>query len=148
MVEDNGTPGEGDEGRQLSTLLPSEGVQDLSDKLTQYMSEIGLADVSEVLEQVLDDYLTQCSCIPDDLDSPDAMDQIVNAQLAVTLAFQLGRLSGRSPQLVDRFFNEALDRWGSVELDSDDEIKVEDFANLAERVLPKLRRWRTYLDRG
>ena len=128
-------------------LLPGEGVEDLSDRLTQYMTRIGLADIPEALEQVLDDYLVQCSGIPEELDSPDALDQILNNQLAVTLAFQLGRLAGRSPYLVDRFLKEAFEKWGALELDGDAEVTVEDFNRMAERVLPKLRRWRSYLER-
>ena len=129
-------------------LLPMEGVKALSDRLTQYMTEIGLAGTPEAIEQVLDDFLTQCGILPEELDAPDALDQVVNAQLSVTLAYQLGRLSGRAPHLVERFLREAVERWGAVELDDVAEVKVEDFANMAERVLPKLRRWRRYLGRG
>ena len=130
------------------SLLPEQGVKELADRLTEYMTQIELADISEILEQVLDDFLIQCGGIPEELDAPDAFDQIVQNQLAVTLAFQLGRLAGRAPQLVDSFIQEALEKWGRLHLDNDAEVTVEDFSQLAEKVLPKLRRWRYYLDRG
>ena len=122
-------------------LLPQQGVKQLADRLTEYMTLIGQMDIPEVMGQVLDDFLLQCSVIPEELDAPDALDQIVSRQLAVTLAFQLGRLEGKSPQLVDRFLREAFDSWGTLDLDNDAEIGVEDFNHLAEKVLPKLRRW-------
>ena len=128
-------------------LLPEGGIKELADRLTEYMTRIELADIPEVLEQVLDDFLIQCSGIPDDLDDPDAFERIVSNQLAVTLAFQLGRLVGRSPQLVERFTQEAFEKWGTFHLDKDTEVTIEDFNQLAERVLPKLRRWRYYLGR-
>ena len=111
------------------------------------MTQIELTDIPEALEQVLDDFLMQCGGIPEEVDAPDAFDQIVNNQLAVTLAFQLGKLAGRAPQLVERFIQEAFEKWGALELDNDAEVTVEDFNQLAEKVLPKLRRWRYYLDR-
>ena len=125
-------------------LLP--GVKDLSDRLTEYMTRIEQFELPDVLAQVLDDFLTQCGAIPEELDDPGAFDKIVNAQLAVTLAFQLGRLTGKAPQLVQGLTKEAFDTWGAVELDLETEVTMEDFNQLAERVLPKLRRWRYYLD--
>ena len=127
-------------------LLPEKGVKELADRLTEYLTRIELADTPEVMGQVLDDILTQCGGIPEQMDAPDALDEIVNHQLAVTMAFQLGRLAGRSPQLVERFVQEAFEKWGILHLDSDSEVTVEDFDHLAERVLPKLRRWRYYLE--
>ena len=132
---------------QDRVLLPEAGVKELADRLTEYMTKIELADISEALEQVLDDYLVQCEGIPDDLDAPDAFERIVNVQLAVTLAFQLGRLSGRAPQLVERFIRETFEKWGSLSLENETEVSLEDFNELTEKVLPKLRRWRYYLDR-
>ena len=129
-------------------LLPGEGIKALADRLTEYMTQIGLVDMPEVMEQVLDDVLVQCGGIPDDLDDPETFDRIVNLQLAVTLAFQLGRLEGRAPQIVESLIQEAFQEWDALELDAETEITVEDFANVAERVLPKLRRWRYFLDRG
>ena len=128
-------------------LLPEGGVKELTDRLTEYMTRIQLADMPEVLEQALDDFLMQCGGIPKELDDPNSFDQIVNLQLAVTLAFQLGRLAERAPQLVDRFIRETFERWGKIHLDNDTEVTVEDFYQLTERVLPQLRRWRYYLDR-
>jgi len=133
--------------RRDEALLPLEGAKELADRLTEYMTQIELADIPAVLEQILDDFLMQCDGIPEELDDPDAFDRIVNLQLATTLAFQLGRLSGRAPQLVERFVQEAFKKWGVLHLDKDTEITVEDFNQLAEKVLPKLRRWRYYLDR-
>ena len=133
---------------QFGGLLPESGVKELADRLTEYMTQIELADVSEVMGQVLDNFMIQCGGIPEELDAPEVLDEIVRSQLSVTLAFQLGRLSGRSPQLVERFVREAFERWGSQELDDDAEVSVEDFDHLAERVLPKLRRWRFQLDTG
>lgn len=144
-----GGHGRGDQpNQQDGPFLPTEGVKALSDRLTEYMTEIELAGTPEAIEQVLDDFLTQCGTLPEELDGPDALDQVVNAQLSVTLAYQLGRLSGRAPHLVERFLHEAIERWGTVELDEETEVKVEDFGHMAERVLPKLRRWRRYLGRG
>ena len=127
-------------------LLPEKGVKELADQLTEYMTRIGQVDIPEVLGQVLDDFLLQCSVIPEELDAPDALDQIVSRQLAVSLAFQLGQLEGRSPQLVDRFVQEAFDSRGELELDNDAEVRVEDFNQMAEKVLPKLRRWKYQLE--
>jgi hypothetical protein len=129
------------------SLLPEDGVKELSDRFLEYMTEIELADIPEAMEQVLDDFLMQCGGIPEEMEGPEVFDQIVNHQLAVTLAFQLGRLSGRAPQLVERFIQEALDKWGSIHLENETEVTAEDFSRMTERVLPKLRRWRSYLDR-
>ena len=127
-------------------LLPEKGVKELADQLTEYMTRIELADIPDVLEQVLDDFLMQCGGIPDELDAPDAFDKIINNQLAVTLAFQLGRLAGRSPNLVNRFIQETFEKWRTLQLDNETEVTMEDFNQLAERVLPKLRRWRYHFD--
>ena len=128
-------------------LLPEAGVKELTDRLTEYMTEIELADVPAVLEQVLDDFLVQCDGVPEDLESSDAVDRIVNGQLAVTMAYHLGRLEGRAPQLVERFVEEALEKWGHIHLEDETQVTDEDLERLVERVLPKLRRWRYYLGR-
>lgn len=128
-------------------LLPEAGVKELADRVTEYMTRIEQFEVSDALAQVLDDFLTQCGEIPEELDDPGAFDKIVNAQLAVTLAFQLGRLTGKAPQLVEGLVNDAFERFGVLELERETEVTVEDFSQLTERVLPKLRRWRYYLDR-
>ncbi len=78
-------------------LLPEEGVKELADRLTEYMTEIEMTDLPAVLEQVLDDFLVQCDGVPEDLEASDAVDRIVNGQLAVTMAYHLGRLEGRAP---------------------------------------------------
>ena len=82
-------------------VLPPDGVEDLTDKLTGFMYEIELGGLSDIIGQVLDDFLEQCGGMPDDLMARDAFEQISRGQLAVTLAYQLGRLEGRSPQLVE-----------------------------------------------
>ena len=89
-------------------LLPESGVKDLTDRLTEYMTEIELADVPAVLEQVLE---------------------------------------GRAPHLVERFVEEALEKWGHIHLEDETQVTDEDLEQLVERVLPKLRRWRYYLGR-
>ena len=128
-------------------LLPEAGVKELADRVTEYMTRIEQFEVSDALAQVLDDFLAQCGEIPEELDDPGAFDKIVNAQLAVTLAFQLGRLTGKAPQLVEGLVNDAFEKFGVLELDRETEVTMEDFSQLTERVLPKLRRWRYYLDR-
>ena len=128
-------------------LLPEEGVKELADRLTEYMTEIEMTDLPAVLEQVLDDFLVQCDGVPEDLEASDAVDRIVNGQLAVTMAYHLGRLEGRAPQLVERFVQEALEKWGHIHLEDETRVTDEDLDQLVERVLPKLRRWRYYLGR-
>ena len=81
-------------------VLPEEGVTDLTDKLTEYMTEIELGGMPDILGQVLDDFIDQAGGMPEDLRDEVAFEQLTANQLAVTLAYQLGRLEGRSPQLV------------------------------------------------
>ena len=87
-------------------VLPEEGVVDLTDQLTEYMTEIELGGLPDIIGQVLDDFLDQCGGIPEDLSDPDAFEEITRNQLAVTLAYQLGRLEGRSPQIVRRLIQQ------------------------------------------
>ena len=83
------------EGLDLQGLvLPDQGIVELADKLTGYMTEIQLGGLPDVIGQVLDDFLEQCGGMPEDLTHPDAFNQITRNQLAVTLAYQLGRLEG------------------------------------------------------
>jgi hypothetical protein len=121
-------------------VLPDEGIVELADKLTGYMTEIQLAGMPDVIGQVLDDFLEQCGGMPDDLTQPDAFELITRNQLAVTLAYQLGRLEGRSPQVVSLLVRQALRKWGSRPVDQSPEISDEDLENPKELVYPRLRR--------
>ncbi len=122
------------------TVLPDEGIVELADKLTGYMTEIQLGGMPDVIGQVLDDFLEQCGGMPEDLTHPDAFDQITKNQLAVTLAYQLGRLEGRSPQVVSLLINQAVAKWGTRPVEDSPEISDEDLKNPKEMVYPRLRR--------
>ena len=104
------------------------------------MTEIQLGGVPDVIGQVLDDFLEQCGSMPEDLTHPDAFDEITRNQLAVTLAYQLGRLEGRSPQVVRRLVQQALKKWGSRPLDPSPDISDADLESPKEMVYPRLRR--------
>ena len=82
---------------EIYGVLPDEGVVELADTLTGYMHEIELGGLTDIMGQVLDDLLEQSGGMPRDLKADDAFEQITQNQLAVTLAYQLGRLEGRSP---------------------------------------------------
>ena len=121
-------------------ILPEDGIVDLTDKLTAYMTEIELGGLPDVIGQVLDDFLDQCGGMPEDLKDPSAFDQITRNQLAVTLAYQLGRLEGRSPQIVRLMIQQAIDSFGSSMVLESPEILDKDFDNPKELVYPRLRR--------
>ena len=121
-------------------LLPDKGIEELTDKLTGYMTEIELGGLSDIIGQVLDDFLDQCGGMPEDLNDSSAFDQITRNQLAVTLAYQLGRLEGRSPQVVNLMVQQAIDTFGVLNLDKSPDITAEDFKNPKESVYPRLRR--------
>lgn len=121
-------------------VLSDDGIIDLADKLTGYMTEIGLGGLPDILGQVLDDFLEQCGSMPEDLTSPEAFDRITQNQLAVTLAYQLGRLEGRSPQVVRRLIQQALEKWGSRPVVESPDISDEDLQKPKELVYPRLRR--------
>ena len=121
-------------------VLPADGIVELADKLTGYMTEIQLAGMPDVIGQVLDDFLEQCGGMPEDLTHPEAFDQITRNQLAVTLAYQLGRLEGRSPQVVSLLVRQAIQTWGSRPVDQSPEISDEDLKDPKELVYPRLRR--------
>ncbi len=121
-------------------LLPDKGIEELTDKLTGYMTEIELGGLSDIIGQVLDDFLDQCGGMPEDLNDASAFDQITRNQLAVTLAYQLGRLEGRSPQVVNLMVQQAIDTFGVLNLDESPDITAEDFKNPKESVYPRLRR--------
>ena len=121
-------------------LLPENGVVELTDKLTGYMTEIELGGLSDIIGQVLDDFLDQCGGMPEDLNDSTAFDQITRNQLAVTLAYQLGRLDGRSPQVVNLLVQQAIDSFGVKRMEESSDISDDDFQNPKEFVYPRLRR--------
>ena len=121
-------------------LLPENGIVELTDKLTGYMTEIELGGLSDIIGQVLDDFLDQCGGMPEDLNDSTAFDQITRNQLAVTLAYQLGRLDGRSPQVVNLLVQQAIDSFGVKRMEDSSDISDNDFQNPKELVYPRLRR--------
>ena len=121
-------------------VLPEEGVTDLTDQLTHYMTEVELGGLSDVLGQVLDDFIDQSGGMPEDLRDPDAFEQITANQLAVTLAYQLGRLEGRSPQIVRQLIGQALEKWEARPIAETNEISDGDLRRPKELVYPRLRR--------
>ena len=121
-------------------VLPEEGIVELTDKLTGYMTEIQLGGMPDIVGQVLDDFLEQCGGMPEDLNEPSAFDQITRNQLAVTLAYQLGRLEGRSPQVVRLLIQQTIDTWGTQKVVESSDILDKDFQRPKELVYPRLRR--------
>ena len=121
-------------------VLPAEGVEDLTDQLTQYMTEIELGGLTDIMGQVLDDFLDQCGGMPENMSDPSAFEQITGGQLAVTLAYQVGRLEGRSPQIVNRLVRQAVEKWRARTLVESADISDTDFQNPKELVYPRLRR--------
>ena len=133
-------PVEGQEIHEHYGVLPPDGVEDLTDKLTGFMNEIELGGLSDITGQVLDDFLDQCGCMPEDLTARDAFEQISRGQLAVTLAYQLGRLEGRSPQLVENLVARAVEAYGFLPVDESNEITDSDLQNPRVQVYPRMRR--------
>ena len=121
-------------------VLPADGVEDLTDKLTGYMYEIELGGLSDIMGQVLDDFAEQSGGMPEDLKSRDAFEQISRSQLAVTLAYQLGRLEGRSPQLVENLVARAIESYGFLPVDESEQVTDEDMENPKVQVYPRIRR--------
>lgn len=121
-------------------VLPDDGVVDLADRLTEYMTEIELGGLSDIIGQVLDDFLDQCGGMPEDLRDPSSFEQVTNNQLAVTLAYQLGRLEGRSPQIVERLVQQAIQRWQLRPVAEGTEVSDADMQQPKEKVFPRLRR--------
>ncbi len=130
----------GDEPEVNGLTLTAAGVEDLTDQLTQYMTEIELGGLTDIIGQVLDDFLDQCGGMPEDLRDPAAFERITNNQLAVTLAYQLGRLEGRSPQIVNRLVRQAVEKWPPRYLETAANISDLDLENPKELVYPRLRR--------
>lgn len=133
-------PAEGHELHEHYGVLPANGVEDLTDKLTGYMYEIELGGLSDIMGQVLDDFAEQSGGMPEDLKSRDAFEQISRSQLAVTLAYQLGRLEGRSPQLVENLVARAIESYGFLPVDESEQITDGDMENPKVQVYPRLRR--------
>ena len=125
---------------EIYGVLPDEGVVELTDNLTGYMHEIELGGLTDIMGQVLDDLLEQSGGMPRDLKSDDAFEQITQNQLAVTLAYHLGRLEGRSPQIVQKMMDEAIEKWGINELEESNEITDQDLESPKVQVYPRLRR--------
>ena len=138
MATEHGSNGEDPEVQGL--VLPAEGVEDLTDQLTQYMTEIELGGLTDIMGQVLDDFLDQCGGMPENLSDSLAFEQITGGQLAVTLAYQVGRLEGRSPQIVNRLIRQAVEKWQARTLAQSDQISEADMHNPKELVYPRLRR--------
>jgi hypothetical protein len=121
-------------------VLPDAGVVELTDSLTEYMTEIELGELPEIIGQVLDDFIDQAGGMPEDLRDSDAFDVITVVQLAVTLAYQVGRLEGRSPQIVNRLIKEAVEKWEARPMLESPDISDNDLRNPKEKVYPRLRR--------
>ena len=128
------------EQHQHYGILPADGVEELTDKLTGFMNEIELGGLSDIIGQVLDDFLEQCGCMPEDLTARDAFELISSGQLAVTLAYQLGRLEGRSPQLVEGLVARAIESYDFLPVDESNEITDSDMENPKVQVYPRMRR--------
>jgi hypothetical protein len=137
MTDDNN---QDENPENLGTVLPEEGVVHLADQLTGYMTEIELGGLPDIIGQVLDDFLEQCGGMPEDLSDANAFEQITRNQLSVTLAYQLGRLEGRSPQVVRLLIEEAVNRWGARPVAESADISETDLASPKELVYPRLRR--------
>ena len=143
MANADGVANGGDYSPELaggSLALPAAGVEDLTDQLTGYLTEIELGGLTDIMGQVLDDFLEQCGGMPEDLREPAAFERITSNQLAVTLAYQLGRLEGRSPQIVNRLVQQAVEKWSARPLPASAEISDADLLNPKELVYPRLRR--------
>ena len=138
MASDQGNGTEHHEVQGL--VLPADGVEDLTDQLTQYMTEIELGGLTDIMGQVLDDFLDQCGGMPENLSDASAFELITGAQLAVTLAYQVGRLEGRSPQIVNRLVQQAVEKWRARSLVESENISDADLQNPKELVYPRLRR--------
>ena len=121
-------------------VLPDEGVVELTDNLTGYMYEIELGGLTDIMGQVLDALLEQSGGMPQNLKADDAFEHITQNQLAVTLAYHLGRLEGRSPQVVQKMMDEAIEKWGIHQLEESDEITDKDLESPKTQVYPRLRR--------
>ncbi|HIF43741.1 MAG TPA: hypothetical protein EYG27_11645 [Dehalococcoidia bacterium] len=125
---------------ELYGVLPDDGVIELTDQLTGYMHEVELGGFTDIIGQVLDDFLEQSGGMPSNLKADDAFEQITQNQLAVTLAYNLGRLEGRSPQIVEKMVDEAIEKFGILELEESNEITDSDLESPKLMVYSRLRR--------
>ena len=121
------------------SILNEEAVTELSYLILQYMTEIDFKDLPPIIGQILDDFADQSGCLPDDLEKTDAFQAIINAQLAVTLAYQLGRLDGKSPQIIDKLVDEVVSNESLLQLLETTEIGRQDLDKPVEKVYPQLR---------
>ena len=137
MTDDSSRPMEED---FAGLVLPEEGVVDLTDKLTEYLTEIELGGLPDIIGQVLDDFIDQAGGMPEDLRDPASFEQITSSQLAVTLAYQLGRLEGRSPQIVRQLVREAIEKWEARPVAESPDITDSDLRRPKELLYPRLRR--------
>ena len=137
MTEDNMESQQNEFG---DLVLPENGVTDLTDKLTEYMTEIELGGVPDILGQVLDDFIDQAGGMPEDLRDEISFDQITSNQLAVTLAYQLCRLECRSQQIVLKLIEKAIQKWEGRPVTDSPDISEGDLRRPEELVYPRLRR--------
>ncbi|MAR30943.1 MAG: hypothetical protein CL884_01770 [Dehalococcoidia bacterium] len=121
------------------SILNEEAVTELSDLILQYMTEIDFKDLPPIIGQILDDFSDQWGLLPDDFEKPEAFQAIIGAQMAVTLAYQLGRLDGKSPQIIDKLVEEVVSNESLLQLLETTEIGGQDFDNPVEKVYPQLR---------
>ena len=77
--------------------------------------------------------------MPEDLRDEVAFEQITANQLAVTLAYQLGRLEGRSPQIVRMLIQQSIEKWEAHPMSESPDISDGDLRRPKERVYPRLR---------
>jgi hypothetical protein len=142
MSDDQFTPNpEPADDRWADYALPEEGVADLADRLVEFLPEQDENDPPLIIGQVLDDFIDQSGAMPENLRDEDAHERISQMQMAVTLAYQLGRLESRSPDMVRRFMLEAIEKWEAKPLNDSLDFVEADFRKPKELVLPRLRRW-------
>ncbi len=142
MSDDQFTPNpEPADDRWADYALPEEGVADLADRLVEFLPEQDENDPPLIIGQVLDDFIDQSGAMPENLRDEDAHERISQMQMAVTLAYQLGRLESRSPDMVRRFMLEAIEKWEAKLLNDSLDFVEADFRKPKELVLPRLRRW-------
>ncbi|HCG90772.1 MAG TPA: hypothetical protein DEZ08_02895 [Dehalococcoidia bacterium] len=120
-------------------ILNEDAVNELSDLILQYMTEIDFKDLPSIIGQVLDDFADQSGCMPTNLEEGKSFESIVNTQLAVTLAYQLGRLDGKSSQIIDKLVDEVVSNEALSNINEESEISNEDLNSPVEKVYPKLR---------
>lgn len=131
---------ESDHPQWADFALPEEGVADLADRLTEFLPEQGV-ELPLIVGQVLDDFLDQSGAMPENLRDDNAHADICRLQMAMMLAYQLGRLEAASPDMVRRFILESIQKWEAKPLPDTLDFVEADFRKPKELVLPRLRRW-------